>query len=61
MSLDLTPNEYRATSRDYYETAVLLQDARRRGIEDAREAERKRKASEGKAKDAIAQMKAGAA
>ena len=48
MELRLSPNEYLATSRDVYETASAVQAAYREGIEAAREAHRKKQASDEK-------------
>lgn len=59
VSLELTPNEYRETSRDYYETALVYQDARRRGIEDARADHKARKQGESEEQAAIAALKQG--
>lgn len=48
MNLELSPNEYLNTSRDLYERAEAYQNARSRGIEDAREEQRKAKEREAK-------------
>jgi len=59
VSLDLTPREYLATSKDYFETALLYQDARRRGIEDARSEHRSGKELEKEEEAALERLKKG--
>lgn len=58
VSLELTPNEYMDTSHDFYETALLYQNARAEGIEAARANERKRAERDAKQAASLAKLRA---
>ncbi len=58
MNLELSPNEYLATSRDVYETAMAYQGARAQGIEKAREEHRKQQDTERLQQESLAKLKA---
>jgi folate-dependent phosphoribosylglycinamide formyltransferase PurN len=57
MKLDLTPNEYMATSRDLYETARSYQVAREQGIAAAHADHRKHKERMQKEQAAVEKLK----